>query len=316
MTAYPNLANVSCLVLGGGGFMGRALTSALLREGALVRGFGRVNQTIPVDPRITWLTGEFSDRIALARAVEGSEVVFHLLGGSTPESSNADAASDLLAGGVATVQLLDICRTARVNRLIFASSGGTVYGIPAQTPIAETSTTDPISAYGVSKLVVEKYLYLYEYLYGLNYTILRIANPFGPYQIPGRRQGVVAAVLHRLLSGLPLEIWGDGSIVRDFVFIDDVAEAFLAAVRYAGVHRKFNVGAGIGRSINEVANDAVRLLNVTEDKRVYKPGRAADVPVNVLDISLAARELGWKPRSPWFESLRLTAEWLRSLRAA
>ncbi|MBD0275188.1 MAG: NAD-dependent epimerase/dehydratase family protein, partial [Acetobacteraceae bacterium] len=148
------LRGASCLVLGAGGFLGGHLCRDLLRRGASVHGFGRRRSYPEAVEGARWTTGEFSDRAALARAVDGAEHVFHLLGGTTPESSKKDPVADLTAGAGASLHLLEICRAAGVRKVVFLSSGGTVYGIPAAVPIREDAPTDPISAYGVSKLAV------------------------------------------------------------------------------------------------------------------------------------------------------------------
>lgn len=305
------LAGVSCVVLGAGGFIGTHLCQALISHDALPRGFGRSCSYPHALGDMPWSTGDFSDRSALARAVEGCEIVFHLLGGSTPESSNKDPLGDLLGSTAATLQLLEICRAAKVRKVVFVSSGGTVYGIPKHVPIPESAATDPISAYGISKLAIEKYLHLYKYLYGLDFVIMRVANPFGPYQNPVRRQGLIAAFMHRMLHHQPIEIWGDGKIVRDFVYIDDVIDAILRATSYNGLHQIFNVGAGMGRSVTEVAEDVARVLGF-ETNCLYKPGRATDVPTNVLDISLIKAVLDWHPKTSWMNGLTQTGHWLKS----
>ena len=306
------LGGAACLVLGAGGFIGTHLCRGLSRRGAQVHGFGRRQGYPEALQGIHWTTGDFSDRAALARAVEGAEFVFHLLGGSTPESSNKDPVADLVSGAVMSVQFLEICRAAAVRKVVFVSSGGTVYGIPRQIPIPESAPTDPISAYGISRLAVEKYLHLYRYLHGLDYTVLRVANAFGPYQSPNRRQGVVAALLHSILQGRPVEIWGDGRVVRDFVYVDDVVDALTVAAGYDGPHRVFNVGSGVGRSILEVVDQIGAMLGLPDVVKVLKAGRATDVPVNVLDTSLIGREIGWTPTSDWTAALRETAAWMRT----
>ena len=197
-----------------------------------------------------------------------------------------------------------------------ASSGGTVYGIPKVVPITETMENSPISAYGIAKLAIEKYLYLYEYLHGLNYMALRIANPFGPYQDPKKRQGIVAAVITCILANKPIEIWGDGTIVRDFIYIEDVVSAFISAACYDGDARILNIGSGVGRSIDDIVASVGQAMGVDEPQKVYRLGRASDVPINVLDISLASRELCWAPTAEWIASLKATAEWLRAHQVA
>jgi UDP-glucose 4-epimerase len=262
---------------------------------------------------IRWTTAEFSDRAALARAIEGSEIVFHVLGGTTPESSNKDPVADLQSCTLASLEMLEICRISNIRKIVFVSSGGTVYGIPQTVPIPETACTEPICAYGISKLAVEKYLYLYRRVHDLDYAVLRVANPFGAYQRPDRRQGVIAAMAHRIIQNEPVEIWGDGRVVRDFIYIEDVVRALIDVVGYSGPYRIFNVGSGIGRSILDVVADIAVVLDRPRIVPIYKPGRVTDVPVNILDITLIKNEVSWTPRTDWLEALANTANWLESI---
>jgi UDP-glucose 4-epimerase len=299
-----------CLVLGAGGFIGTNLCRHLVELGAEVRGFGRSSSFPEALAEVEWIAGDFADRTAVARAVHNIELVFHLVGGSLPESSNRDPVADLSANVVNTLHLLEACRRSEVQKLVFASSGGTVYGIPGQIPIPESAPTDPIAAYGISKLAIEKYLALYRHLHGLDYAVLRMANPFGPFQTGERKQGAIAAFVRQALAGNTLEIWGDGEVVRDFVYISDVAEAFAAAARYRGPHPVFNVGQGEGHSINQILADIELVLGRGGLAKRYLPSRLADVPVNVLDIGLIERELGWRPRTDWLAGLRATVDWI------
>lgn len=309
-------SGLRCLVLGGGGFIGTNLCRALRARGADVRGFGRAPHDAEALRGVPWSVGAFSDRAALAAAVARTDVVYHLIGGGVPDSSNRNPEADLLASLPDTLHLLDLCRTTGVRRLVFLSSGGTVYGVPASTgAIPETAATDPISAYGVSRLAIEKYLGLYRHLHGLNSVTLRVSNPYGPYQNPHRAQGVVAAMAHRALIGDALEIWGTGEVVRDFIHIDDVVEAMIAVLDYDGPHRVLNVGSGVGRSVASIADDLERLLGRGPLRRHHRPSRPADVPVNVLDIGLIGREIGWRPRVAWLDGLRATVAWAAARQA-
>ncbi len=312
MTKVPALAGMNCLVLGAGGFIGSHLCHALVREGARVHGFGRRPKFADALPPIRWTTGEFSDRAALALAVDGAEVVFHLLGGTNPEVSNKDPIADLQVNTVASVQLLELCRAAGVPKVVFVSSGGTVYGIPKTVPIPETAPTEPISAYGINKLMVEKYLSLYHHLHGLRAVALRVANPFGPYQSPYRRQGVVAALIETHLARRPVELWGDGQVVRDFIYVADLAEAILRAASYEGPHAVMNIGSGVGRSLLEVVKSIGIALDMPGATLIHKPARRGDVPSNVLDITRAREALDWEPQIDWMTGLKRTAEWIRA----
>ncbi len=317
MTACADdIEGLRCVVLGGGGFMGTNLCLALARRGARVQAFGRSRIMAAVHDRVTWMSGLFEDPSAIARAIEGNSIVFHLIGASTPASSNKDPIADLNAGAINTLKMLDICRESGVRRVIFASSGGTVYGVPRSAPIREDHPTQPISAYGISRLVIEKYLSLYKHLHNLDYMVLRIANPYGRYQVPTKKQGVIAAMIINALNGAPLEFWGTGAAVRDFVHINDVVEAMIASIVYEGPVRVFNVGSGIGRSINQVATDIERMFPNTIVYRIYREARPSDVPTNVLDIALIKQEMNWFPEVAWEEGLKDTADWLRDFLAA
>lgn len=311
------MAGASCLVLGAGGFIGGHLCRALTGCGARVSGFSRT-KSYPEDlDGIRWQTGDLADRAALARVVDGADYVFHLLGSTTPASSNKDPVADLIAGPLSSLHLLEICVTARVGKLVFVSSGGSVYGATASVPIPESAPTNPISAYGIGKLTTEKYLALYEHLHNSKYAVLRVANPFGPRQAPDRRQGLVAAFIQAALNRQSAEVWGDGTVVRDYLFVTDVVDAILGAAVYDGAHRVFNVGSGVGRSVLSVLDDIATLTGKSQSiPPIFKAARPADVPVNVLDTSLISREMGWSPKIEWFAGLEVTAAWLNSLASA
>jgi len=306
------IASTRCLVLGGAGFIGLNLCNRLVDRGADVTCFSR-SQTgaDDLDPRVTRVIGQFDDRLALANAVEGQDVVFHLIAGSVPQSSNRDPSAELAAAPIATLHLLEICRSARIKKIVFSSSGGAIYGIPHTTPIPEGAPTDPISAYGISKLMIEKSLYLYRHLHGIDYQILRIANPYGRFQLGNKHQGLIGSYIHRVLADMPLEVWGTGEVVRDFLHVDDVSDALLAAIDYDGPHKVMNVGSGAGLSVNQIIAELQVAFGRDRLPCVYKPSRSADVPANVLDTTLIRSELGWQPRVPLREGLTSTIAWMR-----
>ncbi len=303
------LEGVRCLVLGASGFLGAAVVRALLRAGARVHGYSR--RAPERERAIPWTLAALDDERALRRALAGQQVVFHLVGSSLP-GTVTDLAGDVRTHVTPTLRLLQLCADGNIRRLVFASSGGTVYGPAAQTPTPESAAPMPTTAYGLQKLVIEQYLDLCRRACGLDGIALRLANPYGPGQSPFRRQGVVAAMLHRALSGEPVEIWGTGEVTRDFIYVDDVASAFLAAALYDGPHRVLNVGSGVGRSLNELLADVSSALGLPSVDVVRRAGRAADVPVNVLDTALIRRETGWRPRVGLAQGLAETAGWLRA----
>ncbi len=306
MQPVPPVEGLKCTVIGAGGFIGSALCKVLCDKGAFVQGLVRRIPPLLAEYPVSWVVGDYTDRSVLARAIRRQDAIFHLVGGSIPEISNRDPAADLMANVLPVLGLLELCQAEGVGKILFPSSGGTVYGMTSVEPIVESAPTNPISAYGISKLMIEKYLTLYHHLHALNFQILRISNPYGPGQSPDRRQGLVATVIHRALTGQPVEIWGTGESVRDYIHVTDVANAFIYATHYRGQHRIMNVGSGQGLSINRVIDDIENTLGNTEVFRQYQPGRAVDVPVNVLDISLMQRETGWRPEIAWVDGIRET----------
>ena len=306
-----------CLVLGGAGFIGSHLAEALARQGRRVRIFDRPHvdrlTLFPSALGFEVFTGDFLNPQALAPALEGAELVFHLVSTTLPKNSNDHPVYDVESNVLGSLRLIELCRSRGVRKLIFVSSGGTVYGVPRATPIAEDHATDPISSYGIHKLMVEKYLALAHRLHGLDYCVVRPGNLYGPRQRLDTAQGAVAVFLDSALRGEPIHIWGDGSVVRDYVYIADAVDAMLKAAAFHGAPRVFNIGSGKGTSLNELVGEIGSLLG--RPVRVeHTASRPVDVPVNVLDSSLAARHLGWRASTPLGEGLRRTCEWLRTAR--
>jgi UDP-glucose 4-epimerase len=308
---------MKCLVLGGGGFMGSHLSRALTERGHLVRIFERPNlkpvETVPAGANIEWLEGDFFNQDDVIEAVAGCEIIFHLISTTAPKSSNDNPAYDIESNLVSTLHLLDAAREAGVRKIVFASSGGTVYGVPNEVPIPESHQTDPICSYGIGKLAIEKYLHMYHVLHGMEYCILRIGNPYGEGQRTVAAQGAVAVFLHKALKSEVIEIWGNGTVTRDYVYIGDVVRAFLKAMEGTGEHSVFNIGAGEGHSLNELVNTIETLVRRPVALR-FLPARALDVPTSILDISRAKAFLGWQPSVSFHEGLSRTLRWMEQHR--
>lgn len=306
-----------CLILGGAGFIGSHLAEALLHNGHALRVFDRPNVALPTEltgfPGLERCEGDFINKNDLTSAVSGCDVVFHLVSTTLPRSSNENPIYDVETNVLGTLHLLEVARRRGVRKIVFISSGGTVYGRPQQIPVPESHPNDPLVCYGVSKLSIEKYLHIYNILHGLDYTILRVANPFGPRQRVNAAQGAVAVFLHRALDDKTIEIWGDGSVTRDYIYIEDVVDAFLKAMNYHGEPTVFNVGSGEGKSLNDILAAIEELLG-RPVLREYLPARRFDVPVNVLNITRARKMLAWQPRVSFNEGLRRTLDWMRDCR--
>jgi UDP-glucose 4-epimerase len=299
--------------MGGAGFLGSNLADALLDLGGIVRIFDRPG--IPLYRRfnpseqIEWHPGDFNSVSDIEAAVEGCQIIYHLVSTTLPKSSNDDPIYDVESNVIGTLKLLEAALHAGVRKVIFVSSGGTVYGIPKQVPITEDHSTNPMSSYGIGKLAIEKYLGLYHELHGLDYAVLRLANPYGKRQRVEAAQGAVAVFLHKAMIEQPVEIWGDGSVVRDYVYVSDVIQAMLKVLDYNGNVRLFNIGSGSGKSLNEILSTIEIILNKPVS-RIYKPGRVFDVPTSVLDIQRASQFLDWRPEVSFETGIKWFHNWL------
>lgn len=304
------------LVLGGGGFIGSHLVEALLKKGHHVRCFDRPNSHLIGDhrgsnERFELYSGDFASEADIADALEGCEVCFHLISTTLPKSSNADPVYDVESNVIGTVRLLDRAVKSGLRKIVFISSGGTVYGVPKHIPILENHPTDPVCSYGITKLAVEKYLQLFHTLYGIDYTILRLANPFGERQRLQASQGAIAVFLGKVLRGETVEIWGDGSAIRDYIYIKDVIDALMVAADETRTEHVFNIGSGRGHSLNELLDAIEKITGLIADRR-YLPGRKFDVPTSVLSIEKAKRLLNWEPKVSFEEGLQIFTSWLRT----
>lgn len=299
-----------CLVLGADGFIGSHVCEALLAEGHRVRAFDLSNHFDALahlhSPRLERVHGDFLDRMSVREALTGVGWVFHLVSTTLPASSNKNRIFDIQSNLVAGVELLESCVEAGVERVLFASSGGTVYGIPERIPAREGDAESPIVSYGVIKLAMEKYCRLFRQQYGLTAISLRVANPYGPRH-HGLTQGAISVFLKRVRAGEPISIWGDGRVVRDYIYIADVAAAFLAAARYQGACDLFNIGTGVGIALNDLVGVLQEICG-RELRPQYTGARRFDVPVIVLDADLARHELGWVAQTGLRDGVRQTWE--------
>lgn len=307
---------MKCVIFGGGGFIGSAIADRLLRDGHHLRIFERPRvepyRKFAEGEQVEWMTGDLQSAHDVGVAIEGADVVLHLVSTTLPKSSNDDPIYDVQSNLVATLQMLDVMVAKNVRRMIFISSGGTVYGPPEKLPVDEDHPTHPQISYGIVKLAIENYLLMYQRLHGIRTTILRVANPFGERQRVETAQGAVGVFLHCALSGQPIQIWGDGEIVRDYIYISDVADAFVAAVNYAGTESVFNISSGTGLSLNSLVSNIEHVLGLSVERQ-YLPARLIDVPVSVLSNRLAMEKLGWSPKVTFSDGLARTAEWMAGI---
>ncbi len=303
----------NCLILGGAGFIGSHIADGLVNAGHHVRVFDRPNVSTGnlsncIDS-IDLIEGDFTNVNDLDHALENMEVVIHLVSTTLPGTSNENPIYDVESNLSGSLNLLTSARKAGVKKIIFSSSGGTVYGIPKTVPITEEHRTDPICSYGITKLAIEKYLLMYRHLYGLECSVLRISNPYGERQRFDSAQGAVAVFLGKIIHGETIQIWGDGSVARDFLYIGDLTRAFINSVELTNSTGVFNIGSGKSVSLNELI-EIMGEITGKETKVDYLPGRKMDVPVNYLDIGKAEEGLSWQPEISLQEGVRRAFAWM------
>lgn len=313
---------MNIIILGGAGFIGTNLTIALAKEKDEYNNC--VNHITLFDredadfsnitkfgfKNISIITGYFNMESNFETITKNQDIVYHLISSTVPTNSNQHIAQELTANVVVTANLLDACVKNKVKKVVFLSSGGTVYGKEKDMPLKEVTPTNPISTYGIQKITIEKLLYLYRYMYGLDYRVIRLSNPYGPYQRPNGLLGAVTTFTYKALIGETITVYGDGSVVRDFIFIDDAVKGILNIVNGDSKQKIFNLGCGKGKSIKEVITTIQEILEIDIDVQ-YVSGRKVDVPINVLDIKLYEDAYGKLKAIPLAEGVKNTAIFMR-----
>jgi len=300
------------LVLGGSGFLGSHIVDKFLAEKHDVFVYDLYPERFRRSPsKIKFITGDFGNVGALNELIAtGFDAVIHCVSTTTPKSSNESPEFDIQSNVIGTLNLLDICVRNEIAKFIFLSSGGTIYGnIGDAVSVDETHPVRPMCSYGVSKLTIEHYLDVYRHLRGLDYVALRLSNPYGERQSPLRALGALTVFLHRTLKNQEIEVWGDGAVTRDFIYVGDVAQAvYFATVKpISGV---YNVGTGAGVSLKTILGEISR---ITRNKPLvtWLASRSFDVPRIVLDSAKLYDATGWRYKTTLEEGIALTAEWLR-----
>jgi UDP-glucose 4-epimerase len=300
------------VVLGGLGFIGSHICRELVARSFRVRIFDKLYSSHAlvedIKPYIEIVEGDISRLSDVLRATRDASTVIHLIHTTVPGSSMDDPSYDITSNVVASVKWLSHLAETRIRRILYFSSGGTVYGIPCSNPIDENHPTNPISSYGITKLAIEKYLAIYASLYGIEHYILRPSNVYGPGQQLDIGQGVIGVMARHALRGEPIEIWGTGEAIRDYLYIDDMVTATMVLLAYEGPHRIFNVSGGEGYSLLDII--AILSSKIGSLTKIHKPDRGFDVPMNVLDSSRICTEIGWRPQIPLEEGIARTIKWL------
>jgi UDP-glucose 4-epimerase len=268
----------------GAGFIGKAVIRKLLLNNIKVSILDRNSCPLEFVNKTTWFTGSFHDQRMLSEVLAGASVAYHFVSSTVPGDQHVDVAKELNENVVGTLRFVDSCLAAGVKRIVFASSAS-VYGIQEYLPINESAPTNPISAHGIHKLTIEKFLLLAKHLHGIDVRILRVSNPYGPEQSILGRQGFIGMSIGYLLQGLPIGLRNHGLAIRDFIYIDDLADAFALCGRIDNLPTIINIGTGEGHSLSYVV-DLIKQLIHQSVTMIEVESRAVDIPLSILDIGL------------------------------
>lgn len=298
------------LVTGGAGFIGSHLVDRLLAEGfqvAIIDDLS-VGKLQHLNSSATFYHADIThtgmDEIF---AREQPDLVFHLAARVSVTTSAQNPVDNAEVNVIGTLKLLEAARKIGLEKFIFASTGGAIYGNPEENPCTEDTLVRPVSPYGLSKHVGEQYIDLYHRLYRLNFTNLRYGNVYGPRQDPYGEAGVIPIFIQAMLQGDRPRIYGDGDQERDFVYVDDIVEANIQAI-HGGNNRTLNIGTGVGTSINRLYDSLCESMNFHHEAE-RRPRRHGDVHKIFLECSAARKQLGWVPGSTLEEGLRKTVEY-------
>lgn len=305
------------LVTGGAGFIGSHIVDRLLpreHEVVVVDNLSTGRREF-VNPRAKLCVADIrSPHLAEVFEAERPDAVIHQAAQAEVRRSVEEPTLDADVNIRGTLNLLLCCQRFKVTRVVYASTGGAVYGDTETLPTPEEHPTRPASPYGISKLVAEHYLACWRALYAVSGVALRYANVFGPRQNPLGEAGVVAIFAHRLLRGEPVTINGDGEQTRDYVYVEDVAEANLRALERPEIGAAVNIGTGIETSVNVLLQRLERVAGVSGEAR-HGPAKPGEQRRSVLDPSAAKRLLGWTPQVPLDEGLRRTLAYFKNRRS-
>lgn len=304
------------LLIGGSGFIGQHLAHACRSAGMAVRiADAVVPADTPHDCNIEYIQGDYREPEFLRRIIDNVDYVVHLVHNTMLLNIDCNMSVEIERNILPAIQLMDICSTSCISKLLFVSSGGTVYGNPvSHEPISEDASTHPVSVYGTTKLMIEHLGFLYHAQKNLPFIVARPGNAYGQGQLPFRGQGFIATAFASARFGKPMSVFGDGSVVRDYIHVIDIADALVALLQHGRIGEAYNVGTARGTSLRTLIDDFVTPILSMEGLTLtcnYEPERRADVGYNVLSNDKLLSDAGFSPRISLDEGLRNTWEWLK-----
>lgn len=306
------------VVFGAGGFIGQHLVRRFAKEpDHTIIAFGRFadyqhGATSPFAeyPNVQLVSGDFFNHRDLDGAIDGADYVFHLVTTTTPATSNDDPFIDIETNVRGSIELFELCTKHQVKKVIFLSSGGSVYGAIDSTAINERTLPEPRSPYGIGKLTIEHFLRYFKFTKNLNYVVYRVANPYGPGQNIYGRQGVIPIFMHKFLSNQPITVYGDGNMVRDYIYIDDLIDMLAGSYAKPNKYNEYNLGSGHGVSVNELIN-AIETCASHRVEKEYMPAPATFLEKNVLDIDRFVEEFDIKPATSLEDGMQRTWDYVK-----
>lgn len=308
------------VVFGANGFIGQHLTRKLAEDTSTeIIAFDRFSEyqdgtdhPFTKYPNVSVVAGNFFNRDEVSAVVDGAAYVFHFISSTNPATSNSDPFIDIDTNVRSTVELLQLCVEHKVKKVIFPSSGGTVYGDIDSEAINEQTVPAPRSPYGIGKLTIEHYLRYFKFTSGLDYIIYRIANPYGPGQNIYGKQGVIPIFMHRFLTHEPLTIYGDGSMIRDYIYIDDLIKMIVGSFAQDNQQPVYNLGSGTGESVNQLVA-AIEQCTADTAEKTYLETPPTYIHKSVLDIKQFVDEFGISPEIGLEEGIKRTWDYVKSI---
>jgi UDP-glucose 4-epimerase len=302
------------LVTGGAGFIGSNVVDAFIDAGhevAIVDNL-TTGKEENLNPRAKFYEIDIRNKEKLTQAISefSPEIINHHAAQIDVRKSVSDPAYNAEVNEIGTLNLLDAAVKAKAKKIVFSSTGGAIYGeVTKKSGADENHPQEPISPYAITKRAVEMYLYSYKVNHGLNSTVLRYGNVYGPRQDPLGEAGVIAIFCGKMLRGEQPTIFGDGDQLRDYIYVGDVAEINLLALE-KGHNQTYNVGTGKGISVNELFSHLKDLMKF-EKEAIYAPPRTGELFRSVLNCRKIKKELGWKAKTGIKKGLKLTLKWYK-----